>query len=469
MRGCPDVRATSSLPPTVWRGHTFGPPRRPRALVAGVSSIALAVVALLALAFIGRTTYLAFYPSEGWGLDFKLLWGAGSYALEGKDPYTFLGLLPPNQDVPSFHYPPSTIPFFKFAALVSFPTAMTIWTVMNILMCLSFGLMTRRALIAQDGEKAAALTPAMAALLTAPVILSNSLNFGIEGGQTSFLVTFSLLAALIVQGRASPRPALAAAFLALASIKAQTMFPFLLLFLRRGDFRTWLYLCLFVAALTLGAGNPADLPNRIRSMLEGVAAARAPGSVDDFSLLNHFGNSIIGCERPFACLGILDHWAVAALGLACAFGLGAWLTYIITRKQILSRGACCAVVSLYSMVFVYHRLYDLSILIIPLIYSASRLYTASRPARWCYVWVMIAVLLCLNAPYGEFLRIQTLYSSSAILRIGVLPSVTYFILSAIFALVAAAALEARPSTMGAELTQQMEDDKPVGATAGLIA
>jgi hypothetical protein len=95
------------------------------------------------------------------------------------------------------------------------------------------------------------------------------------------------------------------------------------------------------------------------------------------------------------------------------------------------------------MLFIYHRIYDLSILIIPLFYSASRLHTGPRPARWCYAWVVAAVLLALNAPYGEFLRIQSMQPPPALLRMVVLPSVTYLILSAIVALFAATCWEVR--------------------------
>ena len=61
--------------------------------------------------------------------------------------------------------PPSTLPFFKLFALAPWATASTVFTAMNVLICLSLGFMARRALNAQDGEKLAVLSPAMAALL----------------------------------------------------------------------------------------------------------------------------------------------------------------------------------------------------------------------------------------------------------------------------------------------------------------
>jgi hypothetical protein len=171
----------------------------------------------------------------------------------------------------------------------------------------------------------------------------------------------------------------------------------------------------------------------------------------DNSMLNRFSNTLIGFEHVFHRLGIGDRRTTTALALTCILGLGAWVAYIINIQPTLTRGACCSLVSLYSMLFIYHRLYDLSILIIPLLYSASRLDTTSRAARWCHAWVVAAVLLALNAPYGEFLRIQYMQPPSAILQIFVLPCVTYLILSAMVALVVAASLEARCSSIHAAL------------------
>ena len=101
---------------------------------------------------------------------------------------------------------------------------------------------------------------------------------------------------------------------------------------------------------------------------------------------------------------------VTVVAMTCVLGLGAWLAYISIKRN-LPPGVCCSLASLYSMLFIYHRLYDLSILILPLFYSASRLHTTSRPARWCHAWVVAAILLALNAPRGEFTA-HSIYASS---------------------------------------------------------
>ena len=421
----------------------------------------------LGIAFIARTYFYFTTEPQNWNRAFRQVWAAAAYDLEGNDPYTLTGTMnPPNDHLVAFLYPPFTLPFFKLFALAPWETAKLLLTSMNVLICLSLGLMARRALIAQDGAKAPVLSPAMAALLTAPVFLALSTHFGMQDGHFSFLVTLALLAALTAQACQPARPVRTAAFLTVASIKVQTMVPFMLLFLRRRDFRTWLFLCLMVAALLLVAGNPADLPRRISECLEANATHRVPGQSADNSLLNPFANSLIGFEHVFYRLGMVDRQAIAALAFLCIAVLGFWLAYLINIRTTFPRGAYCSVVALYSMLFIYHRLYDLSILILPLLYSAARLHTASRPARWCYAWVVAAILLALNAPYGEFLQIQYMHPAPAILRILVLPSVTYLILSAMIALVAAASLEARLGLRYSPLTQGEDQARPTAVFAG---
>jgi hypothetical protein len=413
-------------------------------------------VALLALLFVARTIYFS-QTGERWCYDLRHLWLAGSYALEDKDPYTVKGLIgPPNQDLVTFFYPPSALPLFKLLALAPLSVAKVAWTVTNVLICLALGMMARQALIAQDGDNAAPMRSGTAALLATPVIFSMSAHFSLEAGQVSLLVTFALLGALTAQGHQPSRSAVTAAFLAIASIKPQTMVPFMLLFMRRRDLKTWLFLCIFLAALLLAAVSPTDLPTRIASMLDANAAARAPGKISDFSLLNRYTNTMFGFEHLFACIGLADHGTVATLGLTCSLVMGAWLAYVINVQQTLARGACCSLVSLYSMLFFYHRVYDLSILIIPLFYCAIHFQAAPRRTRWCYAWVMAAVLLALNAQYGLFWDIRAEYPSSAILRILVLPSVTYLILSAIAALTAGAYFEARFRSIPSYLTDRRQ-------------
>jgi hypothetical protein len=397
---------------------------------------------VLGLLFLARTAYV-FQTTEEWGHDFTHFWLAGTYGLEGRDPYAVQANAPPNDDLVCFLYPPHTLPFFWPFALASHPAARVAWTVLNVFLCLSLGFMARLVLGSPGEEQSSTISPALAASLTAPVLLSLSSYFCMLEGQLSFLVTFMILGALATSRFRPDRPAVTALLLFVASVKVQTMAPFMLLFLRRKDLRLWVLLGFLGVAFMVAAGDPADLPRKFAAFFGGNAAHRAPGRPGDNSLQNPFANAMIGFEHVMYRVGVVHPQSASVLALLCTLVLGVWVAYVIRVRRTLSWGACCSLVSFYSMLFVYHRLYDLSILILPLMYSASRLRTPSRPARYCYVWIIVSILFVLNAPYGEFLRIQSLHASSIILRAVLLPSVTYLLLSAMLATVAAASFEAR--------------------------
>jgi len=393
----------------------------------------------LGLALIARTYYDA-RSTPNWGHDFRFCWRAGSYSLEGKDPYTLRGLQPPHENESAFYYPPFMLPLFRIFVLVPEETAVRIWTAFNVLISFVLGLMAWRALIAQDRASNIIFQPWIAALLSGPVILSLSARFAIEAGQFSLLVTLALLGALAAQ---RARPVVAAVCLVVASIKVQTMFPFLLLFLRRDDLCTWILLGLFMAALLLCSGDPAMLPERIQAFLSVHEASRQPGFTGDASLLNPKSHTMIGFDHALSRLGVRDHSVEMPLNYLCMAALGICLGYVAISKPTLPRGALISFVSLYSMLFLYHRLYDLPILIIPLVYCGIRFSVTSGAIRWCYAAVLAAIIFALNVPYGEFYRIQGHYSQHPILTPLVLPSATYLIVLGMGALALAVGLEMR--------------------------
>jgi hypothetical protein len=397
---------------------------------------------LLGLAFTARIAY-DFHITENWGNAFEVWWDAGAHSLGGKDPYTIKGLPPPHQNELAFYSPPYMIPFCRLIALAPKAVAVTIWAVVNLVICMVLGLAARRALLAQDGEQSRIVEPWVSVLLTAPIVLSQSGRLAMEDGQLSLLTTLWILGALWAQGTKPANPVAAGACLALASFKPQTLVPFLIVFLRWCDRRIWVCFGLFIGLLLLCAGNPSELPERAGSFLSMLRGVRQPGSINDASMLNNFSFTGIGVDHALWRIGVGGPALVHALNyLAIAAG-GGWLVYLAIGKTKIPRGALCSLVSLYSMLFLYHRLYDQVIFIIPMIYCASRLRASSGPAWWCYAWVLTAILLALNAPYGEFYRIQHSYTSHPVLTVLFLPSVTYFILSAIAALAVAVRLEHR--------------------------
>jgi hypothetical protein len=391
-----------------------------------------AVAALLALAFFVRTFCSFYYVSKPLFSDFSNFWTAGSYLLANKNPYDVKGFVPPFQELTTTHNPPTALPLAAILALAPKRASALAWAAVNIVICLSLGLVARRVLVAQDGGKYDVISAPMAALLTAPIIFSQGTFFAVDEGQLALLEAMSLFIALIAQGK--KRPLVSAASLAIATIKTATCVPFLLLFLRRSDRRIWFFLAIFVVVLLLAAGHPTKLPEWLSSMLHSIKTSRAPGCPDDFSTANRWSCSIIGVDVLLSRLGMSDRTTVTLLTSSVVAIAGLWLAYIATQRPDIPRGTLCSLVTLYSTLFIYHRNYDLPIQILPLIYSASRIGPSRGLARWCYGWAMFAIVAAINQPAALCFYVYDLPSSWSILKAIVVPYSTYFMISALVAL-----------------------------------
>jgi len=399
-----------------------------------------ALVALLGLALVARTVSTARSASE-WGCDFALMWTAGDYVLNGTNPYSIRGVEPRNAPFAGFFYPPNALPLCVAFALVPQPLATDIWAAVNVSICLCLGAAARYALGAQDGTTR--IEPALAALVASVVVLSPATHFGIQVGQVSLLATLAILGALMVQPCAPRRPLVTAALLAVGSIKAQTLLPFLLLFLRWRDRWTWVFFSAFLAgAALMGAGRPAAFPELLTAMRAAYAEASVPGRVLDPSPLNPASFSVVSFEHTFTRLGRIAPATAKGLSLACVTLVGAALVACGGRW---SPGARCAIISLYSMMFFYHRLYDTSVLIVPLLYGAARVRSGSGFPRCLYAGALVAIVAVLNVPLGVLHRLQNAHPEPDLLTALVLPSPFYLILVAFLALAAAAELEYRCS------------------------
>ena len=164
--------------------------------------------------------------------------------------------------------------------MVPYWASLIIWTLLNSLFCLALPALARRALYSQESAFACqsgnppapwAPPPRVMVGLTAALIVSDAFAYGLFMGQLGLLTAVALLAALDSQGRG--RPILAGFWLALATIKVSTMLPFLLLFHRRTDLRTWAALVVFCSALCLLAGPPGSSRSGCRCRSSGSRAS----------------------------------------------------------------------------------------------------------------------------------------------------------------------------------------------------
>jgi hypothetical protein len=326
--------------------------------------------------------------------DYRIFWVVGRDLWEGRDPYD-----PGRFAFNPFLNPPTALPLFALFATARYLPSLVVWTLANVLFCLTLPALAGCALSAQQslsGSQPAGIgtwrplpTRVMAALCLM-LIVSDVFAAGLLTGQLGLLTALALVAALDAQGR--ERPILSGAWLGLATIKVSTMLPFLLLFLRKRDVRTWIALGLTCAALCLAGGSPAVLPRRVSWTLNQIGSLSAPGQVNDYSFVGPQSATVIGFDHAMYRLGLRDRTTIHVLQLIVVAMLGLWVASLAWACR-LPRAAICSLVALYSVLFFYHRLYDTVVLILPLVYCVSRSQSAEGRCRWWFIASSIAILL----------------------------------------------------------------------------
>jgi Glycosyltransferase family 87 len=377
------------------------------------------------------------------GIDYRFFWGAGRDVWAGVNPYA-----PDRFAEHPFLNPPSALPLFAAFALLPFPAGYIAWSVLNVVASVALVPLALRVLAAQerlDGRPAAEGGTSLSGGLPEFVLLAlisalavsdaSMLTTGI--GQLSLMEAVVLAAALLAQSRG--RPVVTGALLALATAKVGTMLPFLLLFLRRADWRAWAALGATTLALCLAAGSPGDLPARLATVPERIGQLEAPGQVNDYSFEGTRPENILGFEYSFYCLGLRDRTVIKVGQYAAVLLLGAWVGWQVLGRDRLPRAAACSLVALYSTVFLYHRNYDTVILALPLVYSAGRARLASGRARWLFAACATAILLVLHLNIDVLKTVRGLSLEwgvwGRIVQAVVLPYATWLILLAMALLV----------------------------------
>src|SRR5207244_3352258 len=94
--------------------------------------------------------------------------------------------------------------------------------------------------------------------------------------------------------------------------------------------------------------------------------------------------------------GVLDRGKVELLSLAATGLMTACVAWLLLGRRRLDTPAACAVVSIYAMLFLYHRIYDLMLLAIPLVYVYGKARSERGRARWLFVACGVCMLMALN-------------------------------------------------------------------------
>jgi hypothetical protein len=374
------------------------------------------------------------------GLDYGIFWKVGRDVWAGQDPYAGERFV----EHP-FLNPPTALPLFALFAVLPLDVSFAVWTVLNALACLALVAGVQYALLAQDAMGAPGaprapawkLSPTAVVGLTAALAVSDSSFLTFYLGQLSLLGAVLLTAALAAQARG--KSITAGVCLAAATIKAATMAPFLLLFVRKADRWAWVSLGAAVLGLSLTTGHPAALPGDVAAFPERVRQLQGPGQVNDYSFAGTQHYNMLGFEHAFYRLGLRDRQAVCIAQYLALLALGVWVARNVVVAGRLPRAAACSLVALFSSVFLYHRNYDAVILAMPLVYCVGQARSAGGPARWLFAAAAVAVLTALYADI-EFLRF--VYESSQawgawgrIVQAVVLPCATWLILLAMALLV----------------------------------
>ena len=334
------------------------------------------IIATLGLVFFLINTYILNYPG---GSDFFIFRDAGAAVLKGANPYADVAMVSP----------PTALPLFALMASLPAKTGLLVWTTVNIGAALALVPLSQLALQVQTRRKFKALPKPLLSLSIATVVLSFPIYWSIGLGQLALLESLCLYTALYAQGK--NWPILAGGALALATIKPQTMLPFLLLFLRKSDFRTWVSFTFFVVVLCLAATPLDALPLRMQQELVNISTLAAPGAPNDYSFEAPFNHNIIGIDHALYCLGLRDRGVIRITQLVILGLLGGGLAVEICRKG-LPRGGACGLVTIYSCIFLYHRFHDVSILTLPLVYAWSRALFSEGRARSLFLATFIALL-----------------------------------------------------------------------------
>ena len=274
-----------------------------------------------------RLVYL--YRSGVLGVDYRIFYEAGRDVLAGVSPYS-----PSRFASHPFLNPPSTFPFFALIAMPPYPTSLAVWTLVNSVMAFGLVWQARRTLFVQDGGTPSSLSHAELGALAAAFGLSDACMATIQLGQLSLLVTVLILLALEFQGR--QMPARAGAALGVATMKVGTMVPFLLLFCRKQDRKSWIVLVATTAALILLGGQAPRIFEDLRSMLHYVGEFSKPGQINDISYQGPYNEWILGFDHLAYRLGMRERTMLAVVQFIALGLIGGWLAWEVIAEQGLS-------------------------------------------------------------------------------------------------------------------------------------
>ena len=358
------------------------------------SSWLWAITAAGVLASLVRLIFLDY--SGTWGVDHRIFWRVGADVWAGIDPYS-----PERYRTHPFLNPPSTFPFFALIAALPYRTSLVLWGLIGTALAFVMVPLADATLEADEGVRKP-ISPAELGTVATAFALSDACMATLQLGQLSLIAAAFILFAVYVRSRA--RPASAGVVLGLATMKVGTMIPFLLLFLRPRDWKSWLVLGLTVVGLIVLGGQALQAPDHARAMLHHIGELSKPGAVNDISYAGPYNEWILGIDHLAYRLGVRDSLCLKLIQPVALAIIGTWLAAEILTRRIPS-GLGISLVSLYSLVFLYHRLYDAVIIAPALVYSIRRARATSGRARWLFAIAVVLMFSILYLRRGPMARL----------------------------------------------------------------
>jgi hypothetical protein len=387
------------------------------------------IAAVLAVVSVGLLVLCFSHPL--FGFDYQIFYEVGNDVWAGQNPYS-----PERFSSHPFLNPPTALPLFALFAALPPGSSSLLWAGANVLACLALVPLARGVGRGQGSGASDAVTVAG---LSAVLLVSDASLANLVLGQLAVLATLALLLAL--RDQALGRPVRAGVWLAVATVKVATMLPFLLLFLRKADRLTWLTLTACVTGLCLLTIPPAELPGCFSDQLDHIAELSAPGQVNDYSFQGTQHWNMMGFEHALYRLGLRDRRLIRAGQFLILAALGAWVARGILGPRRLPRPAACSLVALFSAVFLYHRLYDAVLLVLPLVYCTDQARTTQGRTRWLFAGAAAGSLAVLFLSRG-FLAAAFEFSEGNgllgwLVQAAVLPCATWLTVLTMFCLAAA--------------------------------
>ena len=328
------------------------------------------------------------------GIDHHIFWKVGVDIWARADPYS-----PDRFATHPFLNPPCTFPFFALIANLPFQASLFIGCVVNTALAFGITMLAVTILNDHDNRILAALSRAELGVLATAVALSDACMATIQLGQLALVATALILLAIYFQSR--NRPLMAGTMLGLATMKIGTLVPFLMLFHRRSDRKTWLALGLTVVGLIVLGGQPTRVLDQSREMLHQITELSRPGAVNDISYAGPYNESILGFDHLAYRLGVRDGLVLRLIQVSALLLIGVYLAVELVARHI-RYGQGLSLVSLYSAIFLYHRSYDATIITPALVYAVGRSKVTSGRPRLLFALATVLILAVL------YLRRKTL-------------------------------------------------------------